>query len=98
MKIRKPSGNANKSRSQLRFKKHYVWLGEEAAVPVSELTHYLRGEKPDVAHPTAAWSSKTGKGLLYLTKNSETKEKPTGVINLVSSPIARQAHGLPANS
>lgn len=70
--------------SQIRFKKHYVWLGEEAPVPVSELSSYLRGEKPKFAHPTAAWSNKTGKGLLYVTKDSETKEKPTGIINLVS--------------
>jgi hypothetical protein len=43
----------------------------------------LRGEKAEVANPTAAWSSQTGKGLLYFVKHADTKATPSGVLNLV---------------
>jgi hypothetical protein len=46
------------------------------------LREYLRGEKPEVAHPVAAWSSQTGKGLLYFVKHADQKEHPAGVLNL----------------
>ncbi|KAL1306985.1 hypothetical protein AAFC00_005617 [Neodothiora populina] len=64
-----------------KFSKKYFWLGEE---PVSheKLTTYLRGEKPEVAHSTAAWSSQTGKGLLYFAKHADDKANPAGVLNL----------------
>ena len=68
--------------SQLRFKKHYFWLGDEP-VPAQDLNQYLRGEKPDVAQPVAAWSSQTGKGLLYFSKDESSKRTPFGVLNLV---------------
>lgn len=69
--------------SAFRFSKKYFWFGEEAAVPVSSLSQYLRGEKGEVAHPTAAWSSVTGKGLLYFVKHADEKATPAGVLNLV---------------
>ena len=71
--------------SAFRFSKKYFWFGEEAAVPASSLSHYLRGEKAEVAHPTAAWSSVTGKGLLYFVKHADEKANPAGVLNLVCS-------------
>ncbi len=68
--------------SQLRFSKKYFWLGDEA-VPVKNLHQYLRGEKPEVAHPTAAWSSQTGKGLLFFSKHADDTKSPAGIIHLV---------------
>ena len=52
-------------------------------MPVQSLSNYLRGEKAEVAHPTAAWSSQTGKGLLYFVKHADEKATPAGVLNLV---------------
>ena len=49
------------------------------------MSHYLRGEKPEVAHPVAAWSSQTGKGLLFFVKHESEKKTPSGVLHLVSS-------------
>lgn len=68
-----------------RFSKKYFWFGEEAAVPTSSLSQYLRGEKAEVAHPTAAWSSITGKGLLFFVKHADQKETPAGVLNLADA-------------
>ncbi|KAJ4408848.1 hypothetical protein N0V91_003104 [Didymella pomorum] len=68
-------------KNAFRFAKKYFWFGEEA-VPASSLAEYLRGEKPEVAHPTAAWSSQTGKGLLFFVKHADKKESPAGVLNL----------------
>jgi hypothetical protein len=57
-------------------------LGEEP-VSVDGLHTYLRGEKPETSHSTAAWSSHTGKGLLYFVKHStDDKKHPQGVLNL----------------
>jgi hypothetical protein len=71
------------SHSAFRFSKKYFWFGEEAAVPTSSLSHYLRGEKAEVAHPTAAWSSVTGKGLLFFVKHADEKATPAGALKLV---------------
>ncbi|KAF1915210.1 Pleckstrin homology domain-containing protein [Ampelomyces quisqualis] len=68
-------------KNAFRFSKKYFWFGEEA-VPASNLREYLRGEKPEVAHSVAAWSSQTGKGLLFFVKNADQKEHPAGVLNL----------------
>ncbi|KAF2686558.1 hypothetical protein K458DRAFT_402164 [Lentithecium fluviatile CBS 122367] len=68
-----------------RYSKKYFWFGEEAAVPTSSLTHYLRGEKAEVANPTAAWSSVTGKGLVFFAKHADQKETPAGVLNLADA-------------
>ncbi|KAF3049862.1 hypothetical protein E8E11_009587 [Didymella keratinophila] len=68
-------------KNAFRFAKKYFWFGEEA-IPASSLAEYLRGEKPEVAHPTAAWSSQTGKGLLFFVKHADKKESPAGVLNL----------------
>lgn len=75
-------GKTDSYRSAFRFSKKYFWFGEEA-VPTQSLSHYLRGEKAEVAHPTAAWSSQTGKGLLYFVKHADEKATPAGVLNLV---------------
>ena len=75
---------ANVQTSAFRFSKKYFWFGEEA-VETKNLTEYLRGEKADVAYPTAAWSSQTGKGLLYFAKHADKKETPAGVLKLVCS-------------
>jgi hypothetical protein len=66
------------------YSKKYFWFGEDA-VETKHLSEYLRGEKPDVAHPTAAWSSQTGKGLLYFVKHADKKETPAGVLRLAGA-------------
>ncbi|KAH0268734.1 hypothetical protein KCU84_g20565, partial [Aureobasidium melanogenum] len=53
----------------LKFSKRTFWLGEEP-VSVDNLSTYLRGEKPETGNATAAWSSHTGKGLLYFVKHA----------------------------
>ncbi|KAH8727648.1 Pleckstrin homology domain-containing protein [Phaeosphaeriaceae sp. PMI808] len=68
-------------KNAFRFSKKYFWFGEEP-VPAANLREYLRGEKPEVAHSVAAWSSVTGKGLLYFVKHADQKEHPAGVLNL----------------
>jgi len=68
-------------KNAFRFSKKYFWFGEEA-VPASNLREYLRGEKPEIAHAVAAWSSQTGKGLLYFVKHADQKEHPAGALNL----------------
>lgn len=73
---------ANPRCSAFRFSKKYFWFGEEP-VPSANLSTFLRGEKPEVAHPVVAWSSQTGKGLLFFVKHADQKEHPAGVINLV---------------
>lgn len=77
----RPPTRFNANHSQLRFKKHYFWLGDETAVPHSELAHYLGSKEAD--KHTAAHSSHTGKGLLYFKEGESTKSKPQGIINLV---------------
>lgn len=72
-------------KNAFRFSKKYFWFGDEAAVPASSLSAYLRGEKADVAHPTAAWSSITGKGLLYFVKHADEKSTPAGVLKLADA-------------
>jgi hypothetical protein len=79
--------HANNACSAFRFAKKYFWFGEEP-VPASNLREYLRGEKPEVAHSVAAWSSQTGKGLLYFVKHADQKEHPAGVLNLVRNPTS----------
>jgi hypothetical protein len=79
--------HANIIASAFRFSKKYFWFGEEP-VPVASLSEYLRGEKPEVAHPVVAWSSQTGKGLLYFVKHADKKDTPAGVLNLVCMPTA----------
>ncbi|OCL13253.1 hypothetical protein AOQ84DRAFT_118694 [Glonium stellatum] len=70
--------------SSFRFSKKYFWFGEEP-VSTQSLSQYLRGEKPEVAQPTAAWSSQTGKGLLYFVKHADQKATPAGVLNLAEA-------------
>lgn len=64
-----------------RFKKHLVWLGDEA-VSTEELHNYLHGEKPETAHPIAAHASQTGKGLLFIAKDEQSKKTPMSVLHL----------------
>ncbi|KAI9844232.1 MAG: hypothetical protein M1837_005738 [Sclerophora amabilis] len=65
----------------LRFSKKFFWFGEEPVTP-KNLYYYLRGEKSETANHDAAWSSQTGKGLLYFAKYAESKLTPNGIINL----------------
>ncbi|KAI9674669.1 MAG: hypothetical protein M1817_001572 [Caeruleum heppii] len=67
--------------SSFRFSKKFFWFGEEP-VDVKHLSTYLRGEKPEIAHHNAAWSSETGKGLLYFSKYASERAIPAGIINL----------------
>lgn len=66
------------------FSKKYLFLGDE---PISHehLGSYLRGEKAEHANRNAAWSSKTGKGLLFIAKSEAERRYPQDIINLVSS-------------
>ncbi|XP_014555359.1 hypothetical protein COCVIDRAFT_27697 [Bipolaris victoriae FI3] len=68
-------------KNAFRFAKKFFWFGEEP-VAAESLGEYLRGEKPEVAHPTVAWSSQTGKGLLFFVKHADKKDQPAGVLNL----------------
>ena len=65
-----------------RFSKRYFWFSEEP-VEVKQLSAYVQNEKHTIAHPTAAWASQTGKGLLFFAKRAEDKATPSGIINLV---------------
>ena len=66
-----------------RFAKRHFWFSDDA-VEVKQLSAYFQHEKLSLAHPTAAWASQTGKGLLFFAKRAEDKANPTGIINLVS--------------
>jgi len=66
-----------------RFSKKFFWFGNEAVDPKS-LATYLKSEKAEIAHPTAAHAIQTGKGLLFYAKRVEDKAHPAGVLNLVS--------------
>lgn len=68
-------------KNAFRFNKKFFWFGEEP-VAAENLREYLRGEKPEIAHPTAAWSSQTGKGLIFFVKHADQKEHPAGILNL----------------
>ncbi|KAI9648288.1 hypothetical protein NHQ30_002920 [Ciborinia camelliae] len=63
------------------FQKKHFWFGTEP-VEQKNLSSYLRGEKPDVANHNAAWSSHTGKGLLFFSKKAADKATPAGILNL----------------
>ncbi|KAF7942175.1 hypothetical protein EAE99_000225 [Botrytis elliptica] len=63
------------------FQKKHFWFGSEP-VEHKNLSSYLRGEKPDVGNHNAAWSSHTGKGLLFFSKKSSDKASPAGILNL----------------
>ncbi|KAG4034979.1 hypothetical protein MFRU_002g03280 [Monilinia fructicola] len=63
------------------FQKKHFWFGSEP-VEHKNLASYLRGEKPDVANHNAAWSSHTGKGLLFFSKKATEKASPAGILNL----------------
>ena len=68
--------------SSFKFNKRYFWLGDEA-ISTQNLSHYLRGTEPRIAQPIAAWSSHTGKGLLYFVKSESEKSHPHDVLCLV---------------
>ncbi|KEQ83048.1 hypothetical protein M438DRAFT_375534 [Aureobasidium pullulans EXF-150] len=76
----------------LKFSKRTFWLGEEP-VSVENLSTYLRGEKPETGNATAAWSSHTGKGLLYFVKHADEKKHPQGVLNLSEATDLEKATG-----
>ena len=76
----------------MKFSKRTFWLGEEP-VSVDNLSTYLRGEKPETGNATAAWSSHTGKGLLYFVKHADDKKHPQGVLNLSEATDLEKATG-----
>lgn len=57
--------------------KKEFWLSDDAVSP-QQLNSYMRGEKPEIAHPVVAWASQTGKGLLFFNKKGETAKKQPG--------------------
>ncbi|KAK7536116.1 Pleckstrin homology domain-containing protein [Phyllosticta citribraziliensis] len=68
----------------LTYSKKFFWFGEEP-VTKDSLSAYLRGEKAEVGHSTAAWASKTGKGILFFAKNAEQKANPAGALKLADA-------------
>lgn len=64
------------------FVKHFFWFQEEPSAAES-LIHFMKSEKADTKHSSAAWARETGKGLLFYSKRAEDKATPTGIINLV---------------
>ncbi|KAL2410526.1 hypothetical protein ABEF95_002200 [Exophiala dermatitidis] len=66
------------------FTKHYFWLSDEPLTSES-LATFLRSEKPEGKHSTAAWARETGKGLLFFAKRVEDKASPVGIINLADA-------------
>ncbi|EME87580.1 uncharacterized protein MYCFIDRAFT_71227 [Pseudocercospora fijiensis CIRAD86] len=68
-------------KSLIPSKKEF-WLSDDAVTP-QKLDLYLRGEKPEVSHPVAAWASQTGKGLLFFNKKGDSdKTHPADVLAL----------------
>ncbi|KAK5168318.1 uncharacterized protein LTR77_006887 [Saxophila tyrrhenica] len=57
--------------------KKEFWLGDDAVTP-QDLSSYMRGEKPEIAHHVVAWASQTGKGLLFFNKKGDTSKKTPG--------------------
>lgn len=77
--------------SKLTFSKREFWLSDDATTP-QHMDIYMRGEKPDVAHPVVAWASQTGKGLLFFNKKGETnRSKPASVIALYDASELKKA-------
>ncbi|EEH41528.1 hypothetical protein PAAG_03092 [Paracoccidioides lutzii Pb01] len=76
-----------------RFSKRFFWFSDDA-VEVRQLTTYFQNEKLSIAHPTAAWASQTGKGLLFYAKRAEDKATPTGIVNLadISDIVKESGH------
>jgi len=71
------------------FQKKFFWFGIEP-IGQTSLFSYLRGEKAyELARKNAAWSSCTGKGLLYFSKKPSEMAFPAGIINLVCSNLAK---------
>jgi hypothetical protein len=62
--------------------KFFFYFGEDS-VPAEKLSHLIKPGK-EALKETVAWSSQTGKGLLYYVKHPDHKTSPKGVIGLVS--------------
>ena len=72
--------------------KKEFWLSDSAVTP-QNMDMYLRGEKPEVAHPVVAWASQTGKGLLFFNKKGETnRARPQSVLPLYDATDLKKAH------
>ncbi|RYP65977.1 hypothetical protein DL771_008024 [Monosporascus sp. 5C6A] len=66
------------------FSKSHFWFGSEA-MSSDKLATYLKNEKAtDVAHHLVSWAAETGKGLLFIAKESD-KATPTGIIPLADA-------------
>ncbi|SMQ46991.1 unnamed protein product [Zymoseptoria tritici ST99CH_3D7] len=78
-------------KSLIPSKKEF-WLDDSAVSP-SNLSLYLRGEKPEVAHPVVAWASQTGKGLLFFNKKGEiNRAHPHDILPLYDATELKQEH------
>jgi hypothetical protein len=60
--------------------KFFFFYGDEA-VPAEKFSHLLKPTKAEFKE-AIAWSSQTGKGLLYFAKSAEQKASPKGIIAL----------------
>lgn len=74
-----PTGNPFKSLFGLKEK--FVFYYGDEAVPADKLAHLIKPGKSDLRE-TVAWSSQTGKGLLYFVKHADQKASPKGAISL----------------
>ncbi|KAF8440129.1 Pleckstrin homology domain-containing protein [Terfezia claveryi] len=61
--------------------RRFFYLQDEP-VEVDNLQAYLKKEKSETAHSTAAYASQTGKGLLFFAKTDAQKAHPIGIIKL----------------
>lgn len=83
--------HADLPRSLIPSKKEF-WLDDSAVSP-SNLSLYLRGEKPEVAHPVVAWASQTGKGLLFFNKKGEiNRAHPHDILPLYDATELKKEH------
>lgn len=70
--------------NKLTFSTHEFWLQDEP-ITAQHMDHYMRGEKPEFAHPVVGWAGQTGKGLLFFNKKGlADKTHPQSVLPLVS--------------
>ncbi|RYP62074.1 hypothetical protein DL770_009649 [Monosporascus sp. CRB-9-2] len=66
------------------FSKNHFWFGSEA-MSSDKLATYLKNEKATIiSHHVVSWAAETGKGLLFIAKESD-KATPIGAIPLADA-------------
>lgn len=75
-----------------RFVKHFFWFSDHAVEP-QHLSGFLRNEKPEIGHHTAAYATQSGKGLMFCAKRVEDKTQPAGILDLVNISVHPSLRG-----